>query len=225
MFKVIVAEDDDVIRQAYSKILVKNGYHVLEASNGEQVLSLLEHTNVDIIISDIMMPRIDGYELLTTLREFGYIMPVLMITAKDDFVDLQKGFRLGADDYMVKPININEMLVRVQALLRRSQMISDRKFSIGGTTFEYDSYMVYTAEDSQILPQKEFLLLYYLVCNCGRSFTRLQILDEVWGYNAQVESHTVDVHINRLRKRFANNPDFEIITIRGMGYKAVKRNG
>ena len=224
MFNIILAEDDKVIRQAYSRILRQNGYEVIEASDGAQVLDLLDTTSADIIISDIMMPQIDGYELLSTLRECGYTIPVLMITAKDDFLDLQKGFRLGADDYMIKPININEMLLRVHALLRRSQMISERKYTLGNTSFQYDSYMVSTPTDSQILPQKEFQLLFYLVSNCGKAFTRLQLLDEVWGYDAEVDTHTVDVHINRLRKRFTDNADFDIITIRGMGYKVVKRH-
>ncbi|MFV0420126.1 MAG: response regulator transcription factor, partial [Dysgonomonas sp.] len=171
MFNVIVAEDDLTIRQTYSKVLRLNGYQVFEATDGSQVLTILDTTSIDIIISDIMMPNMDGYELLSTLREYGYTMPVLMITAKDDFLNMQQGFRLGADDYMVKPININEMILRVQALLRRSQMISERKYVLGGTTLEYDSLMVTTSNDSQILPQKEFLLLFHLVSNFAKAFT------------------------------------------------------
>ena len=224
MFKIIVAEDDLEIRQLYTKILRKNGYDVMEANDGLDVLDILENALADLIISDIMMPQVDGYELIKTLRKSGYTMPVLMITAKDSFMDLQQGFLSGADDYMVKPININEMVLRVQALLRRAQMISDHIFTIGKTVFEYDAYTVVTNGMSQTLPQKEFLLLFQLISNCGKAFTRLQLMDEIWGYGTDADPHTVDVHINRLRNRFIDNPDFEIVTIRGMGYRAVKKH-
>lgn len=224
VFKIIVAEDDLEIRQLYNKILRRNGYDVMEANDGLDVLEILDSMLVDLIISDIMMPQMDGYELITTLRQSGYTMPVLMITAKDSFMDLQQGFLSGADDYMVKPININEMVIRVQALLRRAQMISDHIFTIGKTVFEYDAYTVTTNGSSQTLPQKEFLLLFQLISNCGKAFTRLQLMDEVWGYGTDADPHTVDVHINRLRNRFIDNSDFEIVTIRGMGYRAVKKH-
>jgi DNA-binding response OmpR family regulator len=223
MFRVIVAEDDTGIRQLYVKVLRKGGYEVIEATDGQDVLDILDTMLIDLIISDIMMPRIDGYELITTLRNNGYTIPILMITAKDSFMDLQQGFLSGADDYMVKPININEMVIRVQALLRRAQMVSDHNYIIGQTIFSYDSYTVIENGQEQTLPQKEFLLLFQLVSNCGKAFTRLQLMDEIWGYDAEADPHTVDVHINRLRNRFMNNLDFEIITIRGMGYKVVKK--
>lgn len=223
MFKIIIAEDDIEIRQLYTKFLRRNGYTVLEADNGEEVLNLLEMSLVDLIISDIMMPKMDGYELVSALREVGYTIPVLMITAKDSFMDLQQGFLSGADDYMVKPININEMLLRVQALLRRAQMVTERRYTIGNCVLEYDAFTVNINGVSQILPQKEFLLLFKLISNCGKAFTRLQLMDDIWGYDSDVDSHTVDVHINRLRNRFSTCSDFEIVTIRGMGYKVVKK--
>lgn len=224
MFKIIIAEDDRELRQLYTKVLRRNGYEVIEAKDGQQVIDILDNTAVDLIISDIMMPNVDGYELVSTLRNFGYTIPVLMITAKDQFMDLQQGFISGVDDYMVKPININEMVLRVQALLRRAQMVSERKYTIGSTVFEYDSLMVQSNGEQIILPQKEFQLLYKLISNCGKSYTRMQLMDDIWGIDSYTDTHTIDVHVNRLREKFSDNSDFEIVTIRGIGYKAVKKN-
>ena len=223
MFKIIVAEDEADIRALYKKVLRQNGYDVLEASDGQEVLDILDRTQADLIVSDIMMPRMDGYELVAALREHQYTIPILLITAKDSFLDMQKGFLTGADDYMTKPININEMVLRVQALLRRAQMAADQRCVVGGTTLEYNTFTVTEDGKSQILPQKEFLLLFKLLSNCGKAYTRLQLMDDIWGYDTEADSHTVDVHINRLRNRFRDNADFEIQTIRGMGYRAVKR--
>ncbi len=225
MFKIIVAEDDTEIRQLYVKVLRRNGYEVLEAEDGSQVIDIMEGTKPDLIISDIMMPNMDGYELVMTLRNYGYNVPVLMITAKDSFMDLQQGFLSGADDYMVKPININEMVLRVQALIRRAQSVVEHKFTIGSTTVDYDSFTVTIEGISQIIPQKEFQLLFKMISNCGKAFTRMQLMDDVWDFASNTDPHTVDVHINRLRNRFLDNPDFEIVTIRGMGYKVVSKHG
>lgn len=225
MFKIIIAEDDRELRQLYTKVLRRNGYEVIEAEDGQEVIDLLDSTMPDLIISDIMMPNVDGYELVTTLRDFGYTIPVLMITAKDQFMDLQQGFIAGVDDYMVKPININEMLLRVQALLRRADMVSERKYMIGSTIFQYDSLTVESNGEEIILPQKEFQLLYKLISNCGKAYTRMQLMDDIWGIDSYTDTHTIDVHINRLREKFCENMDFDIVTIRGMGYKAVKKNG
>lgn len=223
MFKIIVAEDEPDIRALYAKVLRQNGYDVLEAVDGEEVLTLLGNHNTDLIISDVMMPRMDGFELVASLRQIHTTIPILLITAKDSFLDLQKGFLTGADDYMTKPININEMVIRVQALLRRSQMNAEQRCSIGSTTLDYNSFSVTCGSKDQILPQKEFLLLFKLLSNPGRAFTRLQLMDDVWGYDTETDPHTVDVHIARLRNRFFDNPDFEIQTIRGMGYRVVKK--
>ena len=175
------------------------------------------------IISDIMMPVMDGYELVRQLREVGNTTPILMITAKDAFDDMRLGFQSGVDDYMVKPINVNEMVLRVQALLRRAQMINDRKQTIGDTVMECDSLTVTVAGESMILPQKEFMLLYKMAAYPGKIFTRQQLMDEIWGYDSESDTHTVDVHIGRLRDRFRDNRDFKIVTIRGIGYKVVKQ--
>jgi len=178
---------------------------------------------VDLIISDIMMPRLDGYGLTRQLRNAGIMTPILMITGKEDFQDMREGFMAGTDDYMVKPINVNEMVLRVGALLRRAQIINERRQTLGTTTLEYDTLTVYTANEKIVLPQKEFALLFKLISNPGRIFTRQHLMDDIWGVETETESRTVDVHINRLRDRFRNNPDFEISTVRGLGYKAVKK--
>ena len=223
MFRIIVAEDEPDIRALYAKVLRQNGYEVLEANDGEEVLTLLGSSNADLIISDVMMPKMDGYEMVAALRQMHTNIPILLITAKDSFLDLQKGFLTGADDYMTKPININEMVLRAQALLRRSQMNAEQRCVIGTTTLDYNAFSVTCGTKEQLLPQKEFLLLFKLLSNPGKAFTRLQLIDDVWGYDTETDPHTVDVHIARLRNRFMDNPDFEIQTIRGMGYRAVKK--
>ena len=164
----------------------------------------------------------DGYELVRALREAGNQTPVLMITAKDAFDDMRKGFLSGTDDYMVKPINVNEMVLWVGALLRRAQMINEQKLVLGGTELLLDSLTVVTEKDSCVLPQKEFMLLYKMASSPGRTFTRQQIMDDIWGYEAESDTYTVDVHIGRLRERFRDNQDFRIVTIQGVGYKVVK---
>ena len=168
------------------------------------------------------MPVMDGYEFVHSLRESGSTTPVMMITAKDAFDDMQKGFIFGTDDYMVKPINVNEMVLRVGALLRRAQMINDRRQVIGSTVLECDSLTVTTENESMILPQKEFMLLYKMASYPGKIFTRHQLMDEIWGYDNESDTHTIDVHIGRLRDRFRDCRDFKIVTIRGVGYKVVK---
>ena len=180
------------------------------------------HEYYDLIISDIMMPVMDGYELVRTLRDAGDTTPVLMITAKDSFDDMRAGFMSGTDDYMIKPINVNEMVLRVQALLRRAQMINERRLVIGNTTLEIDSLTVKTENESFILPQKEFMLLYKMASYPGKIFTRQHLMDEIWGYENESDTHTVDVHIGRLRERFRDSKDFKIVTMRGVGYKVVK---
>ena len=222
MLKILIAEDDKELRQLFSHVLTKNGYSVKGVTNGREALDAIDADYFDLIISDIMMPEIDGYELVHTLREAGNTTPVLMITAKDSFDDMRRGFISGTDDYMVKPINVNEMTLRVQALLRRAQMISERRQTIGNTTLEIDSLTVTTEGESVILPQKEFMLLYKMAASPGKIFTRHQLMDDIWGYDNESDTHTVDVHIGRLRERFRDNTDFKIVTMRGVGYKVIK---
>lgn len=222
MLKILIAEDDGELRQLFSHVLLKNGYAVRGVGNGQEALDALDRDFYDLIISDIMMPVMDGYALVRSLREAGNTTPVLMITAKSEFDDMRQGFLSGTDDYMVKPVNVNEMVLRVGALLRRAQMINERRQTIGNTVLECDSLTVMTEDESFVLPQKEFMLLYKMAAYPGRIFTRQQLMDEIWGYDNMSDTHTVDVHIGRLRERFRDSKDFRIVTIRGVGYKVVK---
>ena len=222
MFKILIVEDDRELRQLFGHVLIKNGYAVKEVSNGKEALDALGTDYYDLMIADIMMPLMDGFELVRSLRETGNGMPVLMITAKDAFDDMRVGFLSGTDDYMVKPINVNEMVLRVSALLRRAQMINERRQVLGNTILECDSLTVKTEAGSMILPQKEFMLLYKMASFPGRIFTRQQLMDDIWGYDTDSNPHTVDVHIGRLRDRFKDNMDFKIVTMRGVGYKVTK---
>lgn len=222
MLKLLIAEDDRELRQLFTHVLVKNGYTVKDVSNGKEALDAMENDYFDLVISDIMMPVMDGYEFVRFLRESGSTTPVMMITAKDAFDDMRMGFLSGSDDYMIKPVNVNEMVLRVKALLRRSQMINERRQIIGSTTMECDSLTVTTQNETMVLPQKEFMLLYKMASYPGRIFTRQQLMDEIWGYDSDSDTHTVDVHIGRLRDRFRNSKDFKIVTMRGVGYKVVK---
>lgn len=222
MFKILIAEDDTELRDLFKHVLLKNGYSVKGVSNGKEALDSLDESYYDLIISDIMMPVMDGYELVRTLRETGNNIPVLTITAKDAFDDMRLGFLSGMDDYMIKPVNVNEMVLRVGSLLRRAQVMNERRLTIGSTVMECDSLTVTGGGESLILPQKEFMLLYKMASFPGKIFTRQQLMDEIWGYDSVTDTHTVDVHIGRLRDRFKDNKDFRIVTMRGVGYKVEK---
>ena len=223
MFKILIAEDDIELRELFKHILVKNGYSVTGVSNGQEALDQLDKSYFDLVISDIMMPVLDGYELVHSLRESGNNIPVLTVTAKDAFDDMRLGFLSGMDDYMVKPVNVNELVLRVGALLRRAQVINERRLTIGSTVMACDSLTITCNSESMILPQKEFMLLYKMASYPGKIFTRQQLMAEIWGYDSETDTHTVDVHIGRLRDRFKDNCDFTIITIRGVGYKVEKK--
>ena len=224
MFQILVVEDNANTRKLMETVLLQNGYQPVLACDGVEALEVLDRKHIDLIVLDIMMPRMDGYELVRTLREADNRMPVLMITAREGFQDLQYGFLSGADDYMVKPVNVNEMVLRVNALLRRAQMVAERRLTVGSTTLDYDAFSVRTGAAETVLPQKEFQLLYKLLSTPGHIFTRQQLMDDIWGPDSETEARTVDVHINRLRDRFRANPDFSIQTVRGIGYKAVKHH-
>ncbi len=223
MFHIMVVEDDTELRDLFCAVLTERGYQTLPAADGMEVLDILEHSYVDLIISDIMMPKLDGFTLTEQLRNANYDMPILIITALDGLEDKRRGFRAGTDDYMVKPIDVNEMVWRVEALLRRSQIYSERRITIGSTVLDCDSLTVSFGGTDTSLPQKEFLLLFRLLSSMNRIFTRRQLMDELWGLDSEADPHTLEVHICRLRERFRDNPDFEIVTVRGLGYKAVKR--
>ena len=222
MLKILIAEDDVELCKLFTHVLTKNGYYVTGASNGKEALDAMQNDYYDVIITDIMMPVMDGYELVRAIRESGNTIPIMVITAKDAFDDMRQGFISGADDYMVKPVNVNEMVLRVGALLRRAQMINNRRQVIGDTTLDCDSLTVIVSGESSVLPQKEFMLLYKMAAFPGKIFTRHQLMEEIWGYDNENDTHTVDVHIGRLRDRFRDNKDFRIVTIRGVGYKVVK---
>ncbi|MBR5134084.1 MAG: response regulator transcription factor [Clostridia bacterium] len=222
MLKILIAEDDTELRHLFSHVLTKNGYAVDGVGNGKEALQALDREYYDLLISDIMMPIMDGYELVRSLRNSGNTTPVMMITAKDAFDDMRQGFSSGTDDYMIKPINVNEMVLRVGALLRRAKMINERRLTIGNTVMECDSLTITTPRGSMVLPQKEFMLLFKMASFPGKTFTRQQLMDDIWGYDNESDTHTVDVHIGRLRDRFRDDDDFKIVTIRGVGYKVVK---
>ena len=223
MLTILVVEDDKKLCKLFCTVLSKNGYRTLSAGDGIEAWDLLNKEYVDLIISDIMMPNMDGYEFTKSLRETNCEIPILMVTAKEDFSAKRQGFLLGTDDYMVKPVDVNEMVLRVGALLRRAKIVHEHKQAIGQTTLDYDSLTVIRDGEEITLSQKEFYVLYMLVSYPNKIFTRQQLMDEIWGIESESDAQTVDVHINRLRKHFLKNPDFEIVTVRGLGYKVVKK--
>lgn len=223
MFQILVVEDDKELRDLFCTVLSDNGYTVISASNGLKAFDILENNYIDLIISDVMMPVMDGFEMIRAIREAKYTTPILIITARENAADKQEGFQAGTDDYMVKPIDVNEMIWRVEALLRRSQIVNQRKTYIGTTEFDYDTLTVRTGSFETELPQKEFLLLFKLAASPNRIFTRRNIMEEIWGPDSKTDSHTLDVHISRLREKFKSSPDFDIVTVRGLGYKVVKK--
>ena len=224
MINILVVEDDKHTRKLLETILKREGYSVLKAEDCVIAMEVLENNHVDLIILDIMMPNMDGYEFAKELRDAECMIPILMATAKQLPEDKKRGFIVGTDDYMTKPIDTEEMLLRIKALLRRSQIASARKLTIGKVTLDYDTLTVSREDEKQTLPQKEFYLLYKLLSYPDRIFTRIQLMDEIWGMETESGDTTVNVHINRLRKRFDSYPEFEIISVRGLGYKAVKKS-
>lgn len=222
MFDILVAEDDVHLNRIYCSALQDADFHTFAAYNGEEAMELVAEHPMDLVISDIMMPGIDGYTLTKHLRNEFPEMPILMISAKEAYQDKRDGFLAGIDDYMVKPVDLNEMLLRVQALLRRAKIVTDRKLTVGNTVLRYDSYSAEFDGKTVEIPQKEFLVLYKLMSYPGRTFTRRQLMDEFWGYESDSEERTVDVHINRLRERLRDCRDLRIDTVRGLGYRGVK---
>jgi two-component system OmpR family response regulator len=222
MLNILVVEDDKNLRRLMSAILTNNAYNALSAQDGEEALKIMETTHVDLIISDIMMPNMDGYELTKELRQANYNLPIIMVTAKETFEDKKKGFLVGTDDYMVKPIDMDEMILRVDALLRRSRIMNENRLSIDGVELDYNTLTVSRDGEIALLPKKEFYLLFKLLSYPKQIFTRQQLMDEIWGMDAETDERTVDVHINRLRDKFADYTEFKIVTVRGLGYKAEK---
>ena len=225
MFRILVVEDDVNTRKLMQAVLSQNGYEPVPAADGVEALDILDKKHIDLILLDIMMPRMDGYEFTEIIRGNQMLrdIPILMVTARETPADKRKGFLIGTDDYMVKPVDEDEMILRIAALLRRSRIVNEHRLLVGGTLLDYDSFSVSSEGYISELPRKEFLLLYKLLSYPGKIFTRRQLMDEIWDMDTETDERTVDVHINRLRDRFRNNPDFDIVTVRGLGYKAVKR--
>ena len=223
MFHILVVDDDKNTRMYFEAVLKNNNYTVTVARNGEEALDVMDKEHIDLVVLDIMMPRMDGYEFTKTLRECDNNLPILMVSAKQMPIDKNKGFAVGTDDYMTKPVNQDEFLYRIKALLRRAKIASEHKIIVGNVVIDYDSLTVTKGSEVQALPQKEFLLLYKLLSYPGKIFTRIQLMDEIWGAESETGWETVTVHIGRLRKRFEGWEEFEIESVRGLGYKAVKK--
>lgn len=225
MFTILVAEDDLALQRMMCAFLGLNGYQAIPASNGEEALSQIDRTMPDLVIADVMMPVMDGWELTQELRRAYPLLPIMLVTARTTLEDKRTGFACGADDYLTKPVDLDELLLHVGALLRRSQAMTSHKLTVGETLLDYDSLTVSRGDLSITLPKKEFYLLFKLLSSPRQIFTRRQLMDEIWGMDAQSDERTVDVHIKRLREKCEVFPDFDIVTVRGLGYKAEKRNG
>ena len=223
LFHILVVDDDKNTRRLIQAVLEADGYTVLTACDGEQALALMDTEHVDLVVLDVMMPNMDGYEFTRELRQSNSELPILMVSAKQLPADRKQGFLVGTDDYMTKPVDTEEMLLRIRALLRRARIVSERRIVIGDVTLDYDSFTVRRGGEVQELPQKEFLLLYKLLSYPGRIFTRIELMDEIWGADSDSGWETVTVHIGRLRRRFEGWSEFEIVSVRGLGYKAVKK--
>lgn len=224
MFSILIVDDDKNTRQLIKAVLESERYTVFTATDGENALEILDSKHIDLVVLDVMMPIMNGYEFTKVIRESNENLPILMVSAKHQPEDKQKGFLVGTDDYMTKPIDEIEMLLRIKALLRRAKIANERRIVIGDVVLDYDSFTVSKGNECQELPQKEFLLLYKLLSYPGKIFTRIQLMDEIWGAESDTGWETVTVHIGRLRKRFEGWGEFQIESVRGLGYKAVKTN-
>ena len=223
MFQILVVDDDRNTRMLLKAVLQAENYTVFTAENGEDALDVMDKEHIDLVVLDIMMPKMDGYAFTRLLRESNSNLPILMVSAKQLPADKQKGFLVGTDDYMTKPIDEVEMLLRIKALLRRARIASEHRIVVGNVVLDYDALTVTRNGEKQELPQKEFMLLYKLLSYPGKIFTRIQLMDEIWGVESDTGWETVTVHIGRLRKRFEGWTEFEIVSVRGLGYKAVEK--
>ena len=223
MFQILVVDDDRNTRLLLRAVLQTENYTVFTAENGEDALQVMDREHIDLVVLDVMMPKMDGYEFTRILRQTDNNLPILMVSARQMPADKRQGFLVGTDDYITKPIDEVEMLLRIKALLRRARIASERRIVLGEVVLDYDSFTVSRGGETQELPQKEFLLLYKLLSYPGKIFTRIQLMDEIWGADSDTGWETVTVHIGRLRKRFEGWPEFEIVSVRGLGYKAVKK--
>lgn len=223
MFHILVVDDDKNTRRLLQAVLERENYTVTTAGNGEDALAVMDREHIDLVVLDVMMPRMDGFEFTSLLRSTNNELPILMVTARQLPEDKKQGFLVGTDDYMTKPIDEEEMLLRIKALLRRAKIVSEQRIVIGDVVLDYTAFSVTRNGETQILPQKEFLLLYKLLSYPGKTFTRIQLMDEIWGSESESGWETVTVHIGRLRKRFEGWEEFEIQSVRGLGYRAVRK--
>lgn len=224
MVKVLIVEDNNKLRKLIAVYLTHNGYKTYNATDGLEALEIINNNMIDLVICDIMMPNMDGFELIEELREIYSNLPILIVTAKESKEDKILGFKLGIDDYMVKPIDLEELLMRVKALLRRANINNEHKLTIKDVLLDYDKLTVTKGDEEIELPQKEFYLLYKLLSYPNKIFTRMQLMDDIWGMDVKSDEQTVNVHIRRLREKFSHYKEFEIITVRGLGYKAVRED-
>ena len=222
MFQILLAEDDQSLRELMSDYLSQNGYQVFQAADGLEAMDQLDRNHIDLMVCDVMMPGLDGYQLTAELREAGYRLPVIMVTARETLEDKHQGVLSGTDDYMVKPVDFEELLWRISALLRRAQLANDHRLQIGDVVLDYDALTVTTPDGAITLPRKEFQLLFKLLNAPGKTFTRQQLMEELWGPDSDADERTVDVHIKRLREKFGNLPQFKLVTVRGLGYRAER---
>ena len=222
MFRILIAEDDYSLRELMSDYLTDNGYHISCAKNGAEALDLLDDSHFDLAVCDVMMPEVDGFTLTRELRDAGYELPILLVTALETLGDKREGFLAGADDYMVKPIDLEELLLRISALLRRTRSAAEHLLQVGDVTLDYDALTLTAPEGSMLLPKKEMQLLFKLLCAPGKTFTRRQLMDDIWGPDSDADERTVDVHIKRLREKLGHLAAFSLVTVRGLGYRAEK---
>ena len=225
MFTVLVVEDDLPLQRMMCAFLGMNGYQAIPAANGEKAMEAIEKVLPDLVIADVMMPVMDGWELTRELRSAYPMLPIILVTARDTLEDKRAGFTSGADDYLTKPVDLDELLLHIRALLRRSQVMTSHQLTVGETTLDDNALTVTRGETVLTLPKKEFYLLFKLLSSPMQIFTRRQLMDEIWGLDAQSDERTVDVHVKRLREKCEVFPDFAIVTVRGLGYKAEKRHG
>ena len=221
MKRILLLEDDKALNRGISLKLEKEGYEVLSAFSLKEAKALFQKGSIDLVISDITLSDGSGMDFCREVRQKSEVF-IIFLTALDQEVDIVNGYDCGADDYMTKPVDEEEMILRIRALLRRAQIVNERRITIADVCLDYDSLTVSRGDESQTLPRKEFYLLYKLLSYPGKIFTRIQLMDEIWGMESQSDDNTINVHINRLRKRFEDYPEFTIETIRGLGYKAVK---
>lgn len=221
MFKILLVEDDRELNRTVCSFLNQNGYETTGCLGANEAYNAMYDSIFDMIISDIMMPEIDGFEFARTIRELNENIPILFMTARDDFTSKQRGFRIGIDDYMVKPIDLDELLLRIGALLRRAKIAASRKLTIGALKMDAEERTVYLNDEEIQLTAREFNILYKLLSYPKKTFTRFQLMDEFWETGTASGPRTVDVYMTKLRNKLSECKDFEIVTVHGLGYKAV----